>query len=82
MSNTSNSKYFLRKAGGAAPALGLAQSFWALTQREISIAQSLEEACSEGFEYFEVGLLDDRLAETEALLKAFQIGRASCRERV
>ncbi len=51
----------------------MAQSFWALTEREIPIAQALEEVLSEGFEYFEVGLREERLAETEALLSRFNL---------
>ena len=67
------SRYIFRKTDATAPSLGLAQSFWALGQREISLAQSLEEACADGFEYFEVGLREDRLAETASLLKAFPL---------
>ena len=67
------SRYLFRRADATAPSLGLAQSFWALGQREISFAQSLESACADGFEYFEVGLRDDRLAETASLLKAFPL---------
>ncbi len=67
------SRFPFRKTDAAAPSLGLAQSFWALGQREISLAQSLEEACADGFEYLEVGLREDRLAETSSLLKAFPL---------
>jgi hypothetical protein len=67
------SRYIFRKTGATAPSLGLAQSFWALGKREILLAQSLEEACADGFEYFEVGLLEDRLSETASLLKAFPL---------
>ena len=70
---SSNTKYCFRKPGATTPALGLAQSFWALTRREIPIETSLEEACREGFEYFEVGLSEDRLAETKALLDRFPL---------
>jgi hypothetical protein len=56
-----------------APALGLAQSFWALGQRELSIHRALADACSEGYEYFEVGLREERLAETTDLLKRFPL---------
>ncbi len=73
MSKVSTSKYFLANPGGKTPALGLAQSFWALTQREIPTAQSLEEACFQGFEYFEVGIREERLVETRALLNAFPL---------
>jgi hypothetical protein len=67
------SRYLFRRTDATAPSLGLAQSFWALGQREISLAQSLESACADGFEYFEVGLREDRLAETASLLKAFPL---------
>jgi hypothetical protein len=45
------SRYIFSRTDAKAPSLGLAQSFWALGQREISLAQSLEEACADGFEY-------------------------------
>jgi hypothetical protein len=73
MSGFSNSKYCFRRAGGTSPTLGLAQSFWALTQRDISIEKSLESACSEGFEYFEAGLREERLAQIAAILKTFPV---------
>jgi hypothetical protein len=68
-----SSKYCFRQPGGIVPALGMAQSFWALSQREIPMAQALENACSEGFEFFEVGLREDRLTETKVLLNQFPL---------
>jgi hypothetical protein len=68
-----NSKYCFRAPGAKAPSLGFSESFWALTGREISIELSLERACSAGFEYFEVGLREDRLAMAEALLRDFPL---------
>ena len=66
-------KYFLEQPEVDAPVLGLAQSFWALTERDIPITKSLQAACKEGFEYFEVGLRDERLAQTRELLDAFPL---------
>ena len=68
-----NSKYFLRRPGSATPALGLAQSFWALTGRDVPVTQALEQACLEGCAYLEVGLSEERLAETRELLQAFPV---------
>lgn len=74
MSNQlANSKYCFRRSGGTVPTLGLAQSFWALTQREVPLPQALEDACSEGFEFFEVGLREDRLSQTKDLLNRFPL---------
>ncbi len=70
---STNSKYCFRQPGRTAPALALSQSYWALTQREIPISDSLETACKEGYEYFEAGLSEDRLSEIEALLKRFPL---------
>src|ERR1035437_8734261 len=67
------SRYCFRQGTGTVPKLGLAQSYWALSQREISIERALEDACSEGFEYFEVGLCEERLAETRTLLDRFPL---------
>jgi len=68
-----NSKYCFRLPGRTAPALALSQSYWALTQREISISESLEAACKEGYEYFEAGLSEDRMEEIASLLKRFPL---------
>lgn len=67
----SDSKYCFRQRGAQIPTLGLAQSFWALSQREVPIDQALEDACLEGFEFFEIGLREDRFAETRDLLNRF-----------
>jgi len=72
-STSSNSKYCFRCPGAIAPELAFSQSFWALTEREISIELSLEKACDAGCTYFEVGLREDRLATAEALLKKFPL---------
>ena len=69
----SNSKYCFRSAKQAAPALGLVQSLWALDERELPIDRSLEIACSEGSEYLEIGLREERLAESKALLNRFPL---------
>jgi hypothetical protein len=66
-------KYCFRKLGYTVPALGLAQSYWALSQREVPIGQALADACSEGYDYFEVGLREERLDETTQLLKQFPL---------
>jgi hypothetical protein len=64
------SKYpFRTDDGNSAPSLGFAQSYWALTERESKMAESLEQACREGFAYLEVGLREDRLPELSSLLK-------------
>ncbi len=68
-----NSKYCFRSPGARVPSLAFSQSFWALTHREISIDLSLERACNAGVKYFEVGLSEERLAMTEALLKRFPL---------
>lgn len=68
-----NSKYCFRQPGRTTPALALSQSYWALTQREISIDESLEAACKEGYEYFEAGLSEDRMEEIASLLKRFPL---------
>ncbi len=71
--SSQRTKYCFRKPGATSPSLGLAQSYWALTHREIPMEESLEQACGDGFEYFEVGLSEDRLAETRALLERFPL---------
>ncbi len=73
ISNLLNPKHFLRKAGAKVPEIDLAQSCWALTQRQVPIEESLEYACFEGFEYFEAGLREERLAETRVLRKKFPL---------
>lgn len=73
MPSSSSSKYCFRSPGAKAPSLAFSQSFWALTSREIPIELSLEKAYNAGFEYFEVGLREDRLARVEALLKRFPL---------
>ena len=70
---SSGSKYFLRDSGADEPRLGLAQSFWALTDRDVTRAQALEDACSSGFEYFEVGLREERFEATRQLLTQFPL---------
>lgn len=70
MSNPSTqSKYIFRQSLAAAPSLGFAESFWALSQRPDSIADALERAVLDGFGYLEVGLREERLDETRSLLK-------------
>lgn len=66
-------RYCFRRPGATAPSLAFSQSFWALTGRDIEIARSLEQACEAGFEYFEVGLREDRLTATQALLRQFPL---------
>lgn len=66
-------KYCFRAAGSRMPALAFAQSFWALTARDMSIEASLEHACEAGFRYLEVGLREERLEKTAALLKSFPL---------
>jgi hypothetical protein len=51
----SSSEHPFRRTGGTVPKLGLAQSFWALSQRKIPNERALEGACLDGFEYVEVG---------------------------
>lgn len=53
----SDSKYCFRQSGGKIPTLSLAQSFWALSQREVPMDQALEDACAEDFEFFEVAFV-------------------------
>jgi hypothetical protein len=51
----------------------LAQSFWALGERELTMSEALEKACDEGFAYLEVGLREDRLPELAGLMKRFPL---------
>jgi len=67
------SKYCFRHSGASTPRLAFAQSFWALSERTISISQALEEAEREGYEYFEVGLRSERVAETTSILERFPL---------
>jgi len=67
------SKYCFRNPGATHPALGFAQSFWALTQRALPIAEALEQAAAKGYEYLEVGLHRETLGETKTLLEKFPL---------
>src|SRR5579862_4700849 len=73
LATSSMAKYCFRSPGGTAPGLAFSQSLWALIGRESRIELSLEQACHEGFTYIEVGLREDRLSVTEALLKKFPL---------
>ncbi len=64
------SKYPFRAGDSAtATSLGLAQSFWALGEREWTLVESLEKACDEGFAYLEAGMREDRLPELASLMR-------------
>lgn len=74
MSNPAiRSKYIFRQSATAAPSLGLAESFWALSKRADSISDALKDAVSDGCGYLEVGLREERLDETRSLLNHFQL---------
>ena len=69
----SNSRYFLRSSGQSAPTLGLAESFWALQNRDLSLFDSIEQAVEDGFGYFEVGLRPERVQEARRLVSQFDL---------
>lgn len=62
-------RYCFRNANQSSPGLALAQSYWALQEREQSIEESLEQACASGVEYLEAGLREDRMASLRSILK-------------
>jgi len=68
------SRYLFRDSSNTAgPRLALAQSYWALQEREISIEDALARSCEEGFEYLEAGLREDRMARLRAILRALPL---------
>lgn len=72
-SDHGNSRYFLRSSGQSSPTLGLAESFWALQNRDLSITESIEQAVENGFSYFEVGLRPERIEQARRLLLQFDL---------
>ncbi len=63
-------RYLFRDTSNhAGPRLALAQSYWALQERETSIEDALAHAYANGFEYLEAGLREDRMAPLRAILK-------------
>ena len=71
--STSSPRYCFRNPSATGPALAFAQSLWALGQRELPIADALEHAVAEGYEYLEVGMHEETLAETGNLLRNFPL---------
>lgn len=68
-----NSRYLLRSSRQSAPTLGLAESFWALQNRDISLFDSIERAVQDGVDYFEVGLRPERIEEARRLVSQFDL---------
>lgn len=66
-----NPRYFLRSSGQSTPTLSLAESFWALQNRDLSISDSIERSIEDGVGYFEVGLRPERVEETRRLVSRF-----------
>lgn len=68
------SRYLFRDSSNAAgPRLALAQSYWALQEREISIEDALTRSCEEGFEYLEAGLREERMVSLRTILRTLPL---------
>lgn len=72
--NVTYPRYLFRhSASHNGPRLALAQSYWALRGRDVSIEDSLARYCKFGFEFLEAGLREDRMTPLRTILRTLPL---------